>query len=125
MAKDTLELANELRAIAATLEQLGEGFYPNPDQPFTYEGVCGSSRFKLKMDWNPDSIRNRADRLETQAKRSYQSQGYRKSRIKKHASTKRPGYNKALANEFLLAGEHDNYQAYQELYGQDPTIPRR
>jgi hypothetical protein len=125
MAKDALELANELRAIAATLEQLGEGFYPNPYQPFTYQGVCGWSRFKLIMDWNPDSIRNRADHLETRAKRSYQSQGYRKSRIKKPGSTKRPGYNRALANEFLLADEHDNYRAYQELYGQDPTIPRR
>lgn len=125
MAKDALELADELRAIAATLEQLGEGFYPNPDLPFIYEGVCGSSRFWLKMLWNPDSIRNRADKLETQAKRSYQSGGYRKSRIKKPASTKRAPYNEALANEFLLAGETENYQAYQELYGRDPTIPRR
>ena len=110
-------LAGELRALAEGLEKLGVGYTDS----FEYRvSFGGSHAVTIKCKWDPESLRERADAAEKQLRFTKHS---RPSAPKPPPYPKKQApYNAALANRFLLAGEHDNYRSYQELYGRDPSI---
>jgi hypothetical protein len=108
--------AEELRALADGLEKLGTGYGGS----FEYRvSFGGSHAVTVKCEWDPDSLRARADEFKRQLRRM---RHLRPGAPLPPYPKKQTPYSAALANGFLLAGEHDNYQSYQELYGRDTSI---
>lgn len=117
MAVDVSHITRALRSIADNLEIIGVSNI-GPWQLFEYVDYLDNMKMTFKMQWCPDHIRIRCNRLEKMAKQKLGTPQSNEAYIaaRKKPSMRRSRYSERVARQFLEDGERDNYEAYKALY---------
>lgn len=118
MQKEIQEIARQLNLVADTYENAAQS-----DQPtqLSLLFMVGNTKLTIKCDSHPKCIRERAERLIKQCRRTANmttgsfKECSRASNWKNSLSRPKQ-YSKRVAQEFLDNGERDNWQAYVDLF---------
>lgn len=114
---DVTEIVEELESWATTTRAPLVGPWPRGE--FTFQ--LGGATLRIKSILHPEFLRNRAARLQKQAKAASrlgtpEAKAAAKA-IRWKPSLRRPSaYSKRVAQQFLDDGERENWAAYRELF---------